>query len=568
MIPYHQGTNSSRRGLNMASFVQRFALKKKEGGGNSIQQEVILEQMHQVQEDLAAQISQETRSVENIQAILTLGSKSISSHTKSVQETLLEQEIEENSVERLLKAIELATSPEELSALMQQYEELLAGWHNKVSLLRSEKHLKEYLAIVAALSMLQKMLQNPDLLLPAKQITETIQNSLKSQQQAIENQAKLMQAQNKRLHEQTQLLAKQLSQTELSFQAALEALKKNPGNLSREELTAALKQLQDALKQVQELKEKTLSGNQLDFKEVLDSLKKIHEQSEKLIESGKLSETALHAIRHSQQSLQQTIQQTTVIQQLHKNISALQTSHILQISQNASNIMQMHIAALVGEKAILQALSLEEKGQILPNQKQSSNPAQILELAARSQEANMLRDMEMKSSLSNQTRAMSEIARNTAIEQNQAAMRASEVLEMTKQTITGTWQRAQVTAQQHQTVQHLSEATKHSSVQVQQAEQPARNNAQPNNIIQITSAMQYQTVRQEPVSERQSQLSNAPREAQISEERKTSFVESYRRESSASKDLAESSSRVCKCANHVERAEQIRTNARIVGFGL
>lgn len=555
----------------MASFVQRFALKKKESGGNSIQQEVILEEMRQAQEDLAAQLSQETSSVENIQAILTRGSKSIAPDTKSEQETLLEQEIEENSVEKLLKAIELATSPEELSALMQQYEELLAGWSERISSLRSEKHLKEYLAIVAALSMLQKMLQNPDLLLSGKQIAETMQASLKSQQQTIESQAKLMQAQNQKLYEQTQLLAKQLSQTEQSLQAAIEALKKDPGKLSPEELQATLKQLQDALKQIQELKEKTASGKPLDFKEMLESLKKIHEQNQKLIESGKLSDTALQAMRQSQQSLQQTMQQTNIVQQLQQNIIALQASQVQQLSQNASQIMQTQIAALMGDKTALQTLPIEAKGQVSPDQKQPANLAQISELAARSQEANMLRDMAMKSSLPNQTGVISEIARNnTTIQQSQTA---SQVSEMAKQTVTA--QLAQVTAGQHQAVQHLSEATRqpiitqqmHSSVQVQQTQQPAGRDSQPNNVIQITSAMQQQhQARQEQVSERQSQVSSTPKESQISEERKTSFAESYRRESSASNDVGESSSRVCKCANHVERAEQSKTNAMIVGF--
>lgn len=555
----------------MASFVQRFASKKKESGGNSIQQEVILEEMRQAQEDLAVQVSQETSSVENIQAILTRSSKSITPDTKSEQEALLEQEVEENSVEKLLKAIELATSPEELSALMQQYEELLAGWSERISSLRSEKHLKEYLAIVAALKHLQKMLQNPDLLLSGKQIAETIQASLKSQQQAIESQAKLMQAQNQKLHEQTQLLAKQLSQTGQSLQAAIEALKKDPGKLSPEELQATLKQLQDALKQVQELKEKTANGKPLDFKEMLESLKKIHEQNQKLIDSRKLSDTALQAMRQSQQSLQQTIQQTNVVQQLQQNISALQASQVQQLSQNVSQIMQTQIAALMGDKAVLQTLSLEAKGQVSPDQKQSSHQAQISKFAVRSQETSTFRDMAMKSALPNQTGVISEITRNnTAMQQSQTATHAPE---MAKQTVTA--QSAQVTAGQHQAVQHLSEATRQPiimqqmqpTIQVQQAQQSAGRDSQPNNVIQITSAMQQQhQARQEQAAERQSQVSNAPREAQISEERKTSFAESYRRESSASKDVGESSSRVCKCANHVERAEQSKTNAMIVGF--
>ncbi|MBL0318137.1 MAG: hypothetical protein IPP74_02360 [Alphaproteobacteria bacterium] len=200
----------------MASFVQKFGFSKKNGGGNSIQQEVILESMKEAQESLAAQISQDTSSASNIEVILTRGSKSLTSNIKTQESILLEQDIEENSLERLLKSIERASSLEELSALMQRYEELVASWCDKASKLSSEKRLKEYLSIIAALNMLQKMLQNPDLLFSGKEISERLQTGLISQSQAIESQAKVMHAQNQKLHEQTGQSSGQIMQAHVA----------------------------------------------------------------------------------------------------------------------------------------------------------------------------------------------------------------------------------------------------------------------------------------------------------------------------------------------------------------
>ncbi|MCE3232968.1 MAG: hypothetical protein K0R98_1225 [Rickettsiaceae bacterium] len=68
----------------MASFAQRFGFSKKDGGGNSIQQEVILETMKEAQEDLAVQIAQDTSSVSNIEVILTRGSRSLAPDIKTL----------------------------------------------------------------------------------------------------------------------------------------------------------------------------------------------------------------------------------------------------------------------------------------------------------------------------------------------------------------------------------------------------------------------------------------------------------------------------------------------------
>jgi hypothetical protein len=482
----------------MASFAQKFASKKQEGGGNSIQQEIILESMKQASEDLAAQVSQETSSVANIEAILTRGSKSIAPDKKSEAEAQLEQEIEENSLEKLLGAIELATSPEELAALMQQYEELLASWSEKASILRSEKHLKEYLSIAAALSMLQKMLQNPELL-KGKQLSELLQSSLKSQQQSIAGQAKQMLSQNQKLHEQTQMLSKQLSGVEKSLQASIEALKKDPGKLSPQELQATLKQLQESLKQVQELKEKTTSGKPLDFKEMLEGLQKIHAQNQKLIESGKLSETALQAMRQSQQSLQQTLQQTNVVQQLQQNTSALQAAQVQQISQNASQVIQAQTSMLSKDAMLSQMPSPEARGQV-PLQQRQPSLMETLPLPTR-----------VMAEASGQRAALEQVV----AKQNAVSFITSQALESAR--IAGTTQAVQSSAQTAVMTGQAIEAARHSTVVQQQAVVVANNTVQqahvtqqvvtraqsvPDNVVHLASATQHQA-KQEHVAVQQ-----------------------------------------------------------------
>jgi hypothetical protein len=289
---------------------------------------------------------------------------------------LVGQEIEENSLERLLKSIELAVSPEELSALMHQYEELVASWGDRASKLRSEKHIKKYLSIIAALTMLQKMLQNPDLLLSGKKLAEILQTSLKSQQQVIESQAKTMQAQNQKLHEQTQQLTKQLLGIEKSLQNAIEALKKDPGKLTPQELQDNLKQLQETLKQVQELKEKAVSGKPPDFKEVLENLQKTQQQHQRLIESDRLGDIALQSILQSQQQITQTLQQANLVKQLQENIIRLQAPQIKQIRQNSSQVIQAQIATIVIDKLPSQISSPEARGQTPLVEKLSLNQTQ------------------------------------------------------------------------------------------------------------------------------------------------------------------------------------------------
>jgi hypothetical protein len=589
----------------MASFAQKFASKKQASGGNSIQEEIILESMKQATEDLAAQVSQETSSVGNVESILARGSKSLAPDTKSAEEALLEQELEENSLEKLLGAIELATTPEELSALMQQYEELLASWSERASLLRSEKHLKEYLSIVAALSMLQKMMQNPDLLLSGKKIAEMLQTNLKSQQQNINDLARQMQAQNQKLHEQTQALTKQLSQTEKSLQASIEALKKDPGKLSPEELQATLKQLQESLKQVQELKEKTVNGKPLDFKEMLEGLQKIHAQNQKLIESGKLSETALQAMRQSQQSLQQTLQQTNIIQQLQKNVSALQAAQVQQISQNASQVIQAQLSTLAS-KMNNQALSPEARGQVTLEQKQLQNQVQkeyakdpsvlasrpaekTSEISQKLQGAGVLSDaatrnsnilqqqMALKTALPLHVSVAVEMSRGSvaqqvAMQQSQASAReslkvatsaqhASQVqqVQTSQQSHTAAVTQQVFSAARQPVVQQMQQAVQTGQIQQQvtlQAQTQAARDSQPNNVVQIASATQHQA-QQGQVAVQQFQATNTPRDSKSDEAREAANLASTRGGSSVDDDVKTSFLEKCNCKKHQGHLSQV-----------
>ena len=329
--------------MAVLSFVEKLA-KRTGDFVNNIEHKVIKESSQQAEEDLAKQVSEATSSQSNIYPSYVVkknkDNQIIERENKSEGEASLEREIEKNSLEKLLGSIESTTTPEELSALMQQYEELLASWSERASLLRSAKHLKEYLSIVAALSMLQKMMQNPDLLLSGKKIAEMLQTNLKSQQQNINEQAQKMQVQNQKLHEQTQALTKQLSQTERSLQASIEALKKDPGKLSPEELQATLKQLQESLKQVQELKERTATGKPLDLN-VLQNIQAENQRlNAQLSGSGNLSETQFQAMLNSQQSCVDATNAAKFVQTLQKDISKFQSPPIDKSSRDfTSQIM-------------------------------------------------------------------------------------------------------------------------------------------------------------------------------------------------------------------------------------
>ncbi len=160
----------------MSSFAQRFGLTTKDSGNNSIQQEIILETMRDAQESLAEQMSESTRSADNLASILT-----------PQEENLAEPDTDTLSLTQLLKAIDDVTSLEELSTLVQHYEELLQSWSEKAATLRSKEHLKEYLSITAALSMLQKMIQQPGFIV-GKTLSETLHTNLLTQQKPIEHQ--------------------------------------------------------------------------------------------------------------------------------------------------------------------------------------------------------------------------------------------------------------------------------------------------------------------------------------------------------------------------------------------
>lgn len=296
----------------LASFAQRFGFGKEEGGGNSIQQEIILESMKEAQESLAKHISDATSSDGNIAAILSRSSISLTPDTnKTQEERLLEQEIEENGGDALLRAIEEANSPEALSQLLNRYEELVQGWSEKASLLRNEKHLKEYVAITAALSMSRRLMQQPELLL-GRRLSEQLQNALQSQRHVIEKQAVNIQAKTQQLHEQQQL-TKNLSVVETSRQSIVDALKKDAGKSATQEL---------------------------------------------------------------QSNVKQTLQQSTPMQQIQENARTSQKLQAEQTKQSYIQSMQANTAALSVTKAQTSSISPQTTGQIQTAQKQSANQSQ------------------------------------------------------------------------------------------------------------------------------------------------------------------------------------------------
>ena len=229
--------------MALRSFVQRFTKNKNEGSGNSIQQEIMLEDMSQAQEDLASLVSRNSSSTDNVEVILSQNSKNLAPDINGFEEQELEQDIEEHSTVKLLRAVELATSTEELTALTQRYEARLDNWNKKVSSLRSEKHLKEYLSVRAALTMLQSAMKNAELV-KGKPLSDTLQTSLKTQQQLISDQTKQLQVQQSKIHEQKDLLASRLSTMQKSLEITANALKKDPGKLKNQDILNNLRQLQ------------------------------------------------------------------------------------------------------------------------------------------------------------------------------------------------------------------------------------------------------------------------------------------------------------------------------------
>lgn len=326
----------------MVSFRQLFSFnKKEETSENSIFQGKVLNS--QVRHDLAQQVSKANSSVINIESIIDAKKERNISNDKTEAELELEQLLSNNSLDKLLRSIEMAKSPEEIAAIIKEYEELLSGLEEKISILRSDKHLKEYLSIKAALAMLQQM--NIEAI-KGRQLAEILQNKLNSLQLSISEQARKMQAQSQKIHEQRLQIIKKLSDVEKALKASIEALQKDSGKLSPEELQAALKELQDSLKQIQNLKENALRGK-LDLAKTLDILQKVREQTKQLIESGKLNEHALRTMEQLQQALNKTLQQANAMKHLQSDMNKVTTDFA-----KASIVANINIAASAGQSYI------------------------------------------------------------------------------------------------------------------------------------------------------------------------------------------------------------------------
>lgn len=129
----------------LASFVNLFAKKKEEDETNSLEYKLILEDAAKAEEDMAEIISKTNQFTDNIEQVIP----------KTHEELLLEKQIDEFSLEDFLSLLEQAKSPEEVTSLFEEYQALYDSWNQKISLLRSEKHLKKYLELQAVLKMLK-----------------------------------------------------------------------------------------------------------------------------------------------------------------------------------------------------------------------------------------------------------------------------------------------------------------------------------------------------------------------------------------------------------------------------
>lgn len=338
----------------MASFTQKFSANQADGGGNSIQQEIMLESMKAAQESLAAIISQETSASGNMERIL--GKTASSKHAPTAtaigeEEASLEQEIEEHSLEIILEKIERARSPEEITEWLQEYEELLQSWSEKASALRNKKHLKEYLSIVAALAMLKTMTQHPELL-SGNALSEMVKTNVKSQQQFIEQQANKLQLQHQKIYEQQQAT----KQTEHTLQPTIV--------VQQQQVQATVSQLQNA-RQQQQLMQQQQQARETTIRAIEQSkTTSIAQQTATTatIEQARQTTRQVQAAREQQQNVinlniqsQQQARQITTTTVAQTEQSALKAEVASQIKAQTQENQQTKQPQAMGKDAISKA---------------------------------------------------------------------------------------------------------------------------------------------------------------------------------------------------------------------
>lgn len=316
------------------SFLQRFFSKKEDETNNSLQQEIILESMQEMQESMAEHVSEATSSTDNIKELLENPQPSQPSihSVDTEEEEWLQQSIDDNSEDTLLQAVKHAQSPDEIASIIDHYQSCLESWNQKAILLKKNKHLKEYLSITAALTMLVKLSQTTQIL-QGKQLHEAIQKNLSTQRQAIENQARMMQSQNNNLHNRQQQFNTQQQQMEQSLKATLAKQKNVTQSINPE-------QLQAILKQTQALKESSRNNQSGLLAQLNKNLQTILNQQQNMIRANsdnqaKDNTARLHNMQ-SQQQIQQTLRQSTQLQQLMRMQQQQHSTIITQLQQTSS----------------------------------------------------------------------------------------------------------------------------------------------------------------------------------------------------------------------------------------
>jgi hypothetical protein len=219
----------------MSSFVKRFSKYKKETSDNSLQQEIILSDVKEAEEALAEQRSLENSSTDNTDNVHYVGQSNIVPDWEKQDffSTLFEQATEKKSLESLLVGIEQSLSPESLDLLLQYYKNMLQDWRQNMAHLRNKNHLKEYLSILSALSMLEHVMQRPDPSILGRQFAQSVRHAINVQQTIIEQQVDKIQSQIHKSHESNQQLNSSLLTAELLLKVMAERWQQSTVNASQ-----------------------------------------------------------------------------------------------------------------------------------------------------------------------------------------------------------------------------------------------------------------------------------------------------------------------------------------------
>ncbi|MBL0319297.1 MAG: hypothetical protein IPP74_08425 [Alphaproteobacteria bacterium] len=322
----------------VVSFVKKFAFKRQDAWGtNSKQHGIMLDEQRMAESGMAHVISQVTASQENSENVklhhqetrAKRATMSQKPRSKTKEEAALETAIEAYSVEHLLKRLTEVTTLEELAAMTHDYEDFLVEWKDKISLLRSESHLKEFMAIFAAIQMMQQCAQHG--LLDGRIIAENIQQRLATQQQMLQELAQQRLQQNLLLYKAQAAMLNQLLQAENALLAALEALKNDPGQLNPEEHQEAIKQLQESIERLQSLRENLARDPLLDGNLVKQMLEVTQQHINQLLANQGVSDSVRQALEQSQQALQQASFYADRFSQLQTRLAAIDSQQMTYI---------------------------------------------------------------------------------------------------------------------------------------------------------------------------------------------------------------------------------------------